>query len=163
MTKRFHISAEPLDAAQIAESVSSPGCGAVTTFVGLVRDYNVGRRVLWLDYEAYEPLARTTFERIGAEASAHWPSVALAIHHRVGRIAIGEASVVIAAASAATRSSASSRLPRCGSTNTSREARPGSKARPRIPTTKRHVRRPLRGHARNGTAFRAASRADREH
>lgn len=100
MTKRFHISTEPLDAAQIAESVSSPGCGAVTTFVGLVRDHNVGRRVLWLDYEAYEPLARTTFERIGAEASAHWPSVALAIHHRVGRIAIGEASVVIAAASA---------------------------------------------------------------
>jgi len=99
-TNRFQISAEPLDTVRITGSVSSPGCGAAATFVGLVRDHNVGRRVLWLDYEAYEPLARTTFERIGAEASAHWPSVALAIHHRVGRIAIGEASVVIAAASA---------------------------------------------------------------
>jgi molybdopterin synthase catalytic subunit len=98
-TNRFQISAEPLDAVRITGSVSSPGCGAVATFVGLVRDNNVGRRVLWLDYEAYEPLARTTFERIGAECAAHWPSVALAIHHRVGRIAIGEASVVIAAAS----------------------------------------------------------------
>jgi molybdopterin synthase catalytic subunit len=100
MSSRFQILAEPLDAAAIAALVSSTECGAVATFVGLVRDHNVGRRVLWLDYEAYEPLARATFDRIGAEAATHWPSVALAIHHRIGRIAIGEASVVIAAASA---------------------------------------------------------------
>jgi molybdopterin synthase catalytic subunit len=100
LLNRYQVSAEPLDAALIAASVSSPDCGAVATFVGLVRDHNVGRRVLWLDYEAYAPLARSTFERIGAEAAGHWPSVALAIHHRVGRITIGEASVVIAAASA---------------------------------------------------------------
>jgi molybdopterin synthase catalytic subunit len=99
MSNNFQISDQPLDAAAIAASVSSPACGAVATFVGLVRDHNVGRRVLWLDYEAYDPLARSTFERIGAEAAVHWPSVALAIHHRVGRIGIGEASVVIAAGS----------------------------------------------------------------
>jgi len=57
------------------------------------------RRVLWLDYEAYDVLARRTFERIGAEASDRWPEVRLAIHHRTGRVEIGEASVVIAAAS----------------------------------------------------------------
>jgi molybdopterin synthase catalytic subunit len=97
--ERFCISDAPLDASAIATCVAAPGCGAVATFVGLVRDHNAGRRVLWLHYEAYAPLARATFARIGVEAADRWPSVRLAIHHRVGRIAIGEASVVVAAAS----------------------------------------------------------------
>jgi molybdopterin synthase catalytic subunit len=96
---RFDVTPLALDATGIAASVSAASCGAVTTFVGLVRDHNAGRRVLWLDYEAYAPLARKTFERIGTETATRWPSVELAIHHRTGRIAIGEASVVIAAAS----------------------------------------------------------------
>jgi molybdopterin synthase catalytic subunit len=96
---RFLIGDGPLDASRIAALVAAPDCGAVATFVGLVRDHNAGRRVLWLDYEAYGPLARSTFERIGAEAAARWPSAVLAIHHRTGRVEIGEASVVIAAAS----------------------------------------------------------------
>jgi molybdopterin synthase catalytic subunit len=79
--------------------VSSADCGAVTTFVGLVRDDNGGRRVLWLEYEAYVPLALKAFARIDEEAGEKWPSIALAIHHRVGRLEIGQASVVIAAAS----------------------------------------------------------------
>jgi molybdopterin synthase catalytic subunit len=98
-TDRFRVTGDVLDAATIAASVSSPSCGAVSTFVGLVRDHNAGRRVLWLDYEAYAPLARATFERIATEAATRWPSVELAIHHRTGRIEIGEASVVIAAGS----------------------------------------------------------------
>ena len=97
---RFLTTPDPLNAEALVAAVSSPGCGAVTTFIGLVRDHNAGRRVEWLDYEAYPALAVKTFERIGSESVARWPSVALAIHHRVGRIAIGEASVVIAAASA---------------------------------------------------------------
>jgi molybdopterin synthase catalytic subunit len=97
---RFTITADPLNAEAIVAAVSVPRCGAVATFIGLVRDHNAGRRVEWLDYEAYPALAVKTFERIGSEASTRWPAVALAIHHRVGRIAIGEASVVIAAASA---------------------------------------------------------------
>jgi molybdopterin synthase catalytic subunit len=96
---RFTITADPLDALAIVEAVSTPVCGAVATFIGLVRDHNAGRRVEWLDYEAYPALAVKTFQRIGSEASSRWPSAALAIHHRTGRIAIGEASVVIAAAS----------------------------------------------------------------
>jgi molybdopterin synthase catalytic subunit len=96
---RFLITADPLSAEAIAAAVSSSRCGAVATFIGLVRDHNAGRRVEWLDYEAYPALAVKTFERIESEASAKWPSVALAIHHRAGRIAIGEASVVIAAGS----------------------------------------------------------------
>ena len=76
------------------------GDGAVATFVGLVRNHNKGRRVQYLEYEAYEPLARRAFERIAAEIARRWPGAALALHHRVGRLEIGEASVAIAAASA---------------------------------------------------------------
>jgi molybdopterin synthase catalytic subunit len=73
--------------------------GAVTTFLGLVRNHNVGRRVHHLEYEAYEPLALRAFERIDTEIRARWPDVRLAVHHRIGRIEIGGASVAIAAAS----------------------------------------------------------------
>jgi molybdopterin synthase catalytic subunit len=99
-TAPFRVTADPLDPGTVASIVSAPECGAVTTFVGLVRDHNSGRRVLWLDYEAYEPLAVKAFERIDEEARSRWPSVRLAIHHRTGRVTIGEASVAIAAASA---------------------------------------------------------------
>jgi molybdopterin synthase catalytic subunit len=74
--------------------------GAVATFLGLVRNRNLGRSVRYLEYEAYEPLARRSFERIAAEVADRWPGVRLALHHRVGRLEIGEASVAIAAASA---------------------------------------------------------------
>jgi molybdopterin synthase catalytic subunit len=99
LSERYVVTSDALDAARIAALVERADCGAVATFVGLVRDANAGRRVLWLDYEAYAPMAVSTFERIAAEASARWPGARLAIHHRVGRLEIGEASVVIAAAS----------------------------------------------------------------
>jgi len=97
---RHAISSDPLDPAAVAASVSSDAKGALTTFIGLVRDHNAGQRVRWIDYEAHEPLARRVFARIGREARDRWPDADLAIHHRTGRVAIGEASVVIAAASA---------------------------------------------------------------
>jgi molybdopterin synthase catalytic subunit len=95
----FTVTAEPLDPAAVAALVAGPGDGAVATFVGLSRDHNAGRRVLWLDYEAFAPLAVKSFERIAAEAAVRWPEAKLAIHHRTGRVAIGAASVAIAAAS----------------------------------------------------------------
>ena len=98
--QRFRVSDVPLDVAEVAAAAAAPGCGAVVTFVGLVRDHNAGRRVRFLDYEAFAPLAVRSFERIAGEAADRWPMVTVAIHHRTGRIAIGEASVVIAAASA---------------------------------------------------------------
>jgi len=73
--------------------------GAVATFVGFVRDVNLGRRVLKLAYEAHEPLALRAFERITREVIERWPSVRLALHHRVGTLDVGEMSVAIAAAS----------------------------------------------------------------
>jgi molybdopterin synthase catalytic subunit len=89
-----------LDPTSVMQAVAGPGDGAVTTFLGLVRDQNQGRRVTHLVYEAYEPLALKALERILAEVTEQWPSVRLAIHHRTGRLEIGEASVAIAAASA---------------------------------------------------------------
>jgi molybdopterin synthase catalytic subunit len=95
---RFAIIEGPLNASAVAELVADPGCGAVATFTGAVRQVNLGRRVERLEYEAYAPLAVRTFERIAAEAAERWPGTALAVHHRVGRLNVGEASVVIAAA-----------------------------------------------------------------
>jgi molybdopterin synthase catalytic subunit len=99
MQPRHAVTAAPLDAAAVAASVARDGDGAVATFVGLVRDLNAGRRVLWLDYDAYAPLAVKAFDQIETEATARWPDVRLSIHHRTGRVNIGEPSVVIAAAS----------------------------------------------------------------
>jgi molybdopterin synthase catalytic subunit len=91
---------EPLIGAVTARAEASGSDGAVTSFVGLVRDRNLGRSVQYLEYEAYEPLALRTFERISGEIAVRWPGVRLALHHRTGRIEIGHASVAIAAASA---------------------------------------------------------------
>lgn len=99
-TSPVAITAAPLDFRAIVASVTGEGDGAVTTFAGLVRDHNLGRRVLFLEYEAYEALAVKALELIVSEAREAWPDTRLAVHHRVGRVEIGEASVAIAAASA---------------------------------------------------------------
>jgi molybdopterin synthase catalytic subunit len=95
---------EPLIAAVVARD-GLPGAptgsdGAVATFLGLVRNHNLGRAVHYLEYEAYEPLALRSFERIARESMERWPGIRLALHHRIGRIQVGDASVAIAAASA---------------------------------------------------------------
>ncbi len=100
----YAVTTAPLDENALARAVGARaaadavGPGAVVTFVGVVRNENAGRRVLRLEYEGYEPLAVRAFERIGDEAGARWP-VALAVHHRLGTLDVGEASVIIAAAS----------------------------------------------------------------
>ncbi len=88
-----------LDLAGLVRVVEGAGSGAVASFLGLVRDHNQGRRVTHLIYEAYEPLAVRALDRIVGESRERWPDVSLAIHHRIGRLDIGEASVAIAAAS----------------------------------------------------------------
>ena len=90
---------EPLITAVCARGPAAGSDGAVATFLGLVRNHNAGRSVRYLEYEAYEPLALKAFDRIAAESAARWPGVRLALHHRIGQLAIGEASVAIAASS----------------------------------------------------------------
>ncbi|MDE3153599.1 MAG: molybdenum cofactor biosynthesis protein MoaE [Acidobacteriota bacterium] len=95
----------PIDVAALAATLAeepagrSLSDGAIVTFLGTVRNHNLGRAVQYLEYEAYEPLALRAFERIAAEAADRWPSVRLALHHRVGRLEIGEASIAIVTAS----------------------------------------------------------------
>ena len=95
------LTSQPLEAQALIAAVSGNdhGDGAVATFIGLVRDNNQGRRVSFLDYEAYEPLAVRALNRILDEARETWPGTRLAVHHRIGRIELSEASIVIAAAS----------------------------------------------------------------
>ncbi len=98
------IIAEALDAGRIAALASVVGGsdgsnGAVVTFLGNVRVVNAGRRVLYLDYEAFEPLAVRTFRQIAEEAAARWPGVRLGVWHRTGRLQPGETSIAIFAAS----------------------------------------------------------------
>ena len=93
------ITTEPLDLTPLLMCVNARGHGALAAFLGLVRDHNQGRQVLHLVYEAYEPLADKALQRIVAEASEQWPSTMLAIHHRIGKLEIGAASVAIAAGS----------------------------------------------------------------
>jgi molybdopterin synthase catalytic subunit len=100
---RFTVTTSPLDLDALTREVvdSARGdLGAAVTFAGIVRGINAGRRVLYLDYEAYEPLAGRAFERIDRETRDRWPGVRLGIHHRTGHLEIGETSVIIVAASA---------------------------------------------------------------
>lgn len=103
---RFAVTSHRLALEPLVRTVSAAGGdagaaghGAVATFLGLVRDHNLGRRVIRLEYEAHEPLAVKAFERIDAEIRERWPTVRVALHHRVGRLDVGDASVAIAAAS----------------------------------------------------------------
>jgi molybdopterin synthase catalytic subunit len=93
------VTSEPLDLTALLGVTDVTGIGAVATFLGLVRGHNQGRRVTHLVYESYDALAERALARIVDEAREHWPAPALAIHHRTGRLTIGEASVAIVAAS----------------------------------------------------------------
>ena len=80
--------------------VAEEGDGAVVPFAGLVRNPTQGRRVQFLEYEAYEPMALSEMRRLAEEAGRRWPIVRIAITHRIGLVEIGETSVAIAVSSA---------------------------------------------------------------
>ena len=92
----FRLTAEPLDVAAVLREVESANAGAIASFVGTVRRRSRDRDVLHLDYEAYEEMAEEMLARLGAELTERHRLTAVAIHHRLGRVEIGEASVVIA-------------------------------------------------------------------
>ena len=95
------VTSERLDLQALIDEVarSSRGDGAIATFIGLVRDHNQGRRVSFLEYEAYEALAVRALHRITEEAGQLWSNTRLGVHHRTGRLEIGEASIIIVAVS----------------------------------------------------------------
>ena len=101
--KPFEVTDQPLSLDNVARRVTRPECGAITTFAGVVRGETVTaegvRGTDFLAYEAYTEMAETMLARIGDEIMAEWPKVtAVSILHRVGRLEIGEPSVVIAVA-----------------------------------------------------------------
>jgi molybdopterin synthase catalytic subunit len=95
---RCRLSSEPLDPAAVERLVAGPDCGGVVTFAGAVRDHARGRSIRELEYEAYPGMAEAEMDAICGEAAARWPGARVAIAHRVGRLAIGELAVVVAAA-----------------------------------------------------------------
>lgn len=96
----FEIVTEPISTERLHEAVDDPGAGAVCTFLGVVRDHNLGRRVDYLEYEAYPEMAVPAMQRIAEEIRARWDVRDIAMLHRIGRLEIGEASVGIAVSSA---------------------------------------------------------------
>ena len=104
--ERFAITRDPVATDGLAAELEraarfeGEGCGAVCTFAGHVRATHQNRRVKYLEYEAFEPLALKAFARIQDEIAAEWAGTTVAMHHRIGRLEIGDVSIAIAAASA---------------------------------------------------------------
>jgi molybdopterin synthase catalytic subunit len=96
----FRISDVPLELGAAAAEAASDEAGAVATFVGTVRRSSRGREVLYLEYEAFAEMAEPMLAQLADELIAKHGLCKVAIHHRVGRVEIGEASVVIAVSAA---------------------------------------------------------------
>lgn len=96
VTVDVHVGEAPVSAAALRELVASPAAGAIATFEGTVRDHTGDRPTSHLEYEAYAPMAERLLRDIAAAAAEHWDIVGIAIHHRVGRLEIGEVSVAVA-------------------------------------------------------------------
>jgi MoaE-MoaD fusion protein len=92
----FRLSAEPLSLDAVVAEVARDEAGAIATFVGTTRVESRSRRVRWLDYEAYPDMAEDVMEQIAGQLRERYDLCEVAIHHRVGRVEIGEPSVVIA-------------------------------------------------------------------
>jgi len=93
--------AAPLSEKALVAAVEDPGAGAVVLFSGVVRDQTGGRRVKFLEYEAHAPMAVAKMREIAAAARQRYPGIRrLALVHRVGRLEIGESSVLIAVSTA---------------------------------------------------------------
>ncbi|MBI3911459.1 MAG: molybdenum cofactor biosynthesis protein MoaE [Armatimonadetes bacterium] len=96
---QIEITPSPLSLEPLLAFVQRRGYGGVVTFTGNVRDYNHGRRVLYLEYDAYRPMAEREMRAIAEEAVRRW-DCCIAMAHRIGRLEVGEASVMIAVACA---------------------------------------------------------------
>jgi len=95
----FRLTGEPLSLDAVVREVGRDEAGAIATFLGTVRSRSRDRNVLYLEYEAYEGMAEEMMAELGGELARRHELSAIAIHHRIGRVEIGEASVVIAVSS----------------------------------------------------------------
>ncbi|MBI2856529.1 MAG: molybdenum cofactor biosynthesis protein MoaE [Chloroflexi bacterium] len=95
----IHITTEPLNPQEVTDQVRKDSNGAVITFLGTTRDSTEGRRVHYLEYEAYQPMAQDMIRQIFQEVRERWDVQDIAVAHRLGRVEIGEISMVVAVAS----------------------------------------------------------------
>lgn len=94
------VTGEPLDSMAIAEHVRADSDGAIVIFEGVTRDHNDGRHVEYLEYEAYQPMAENKIRELFGEMRARYEIDRTAVAHRVGRVDIGEKSMVVAVSAA---------------------------------------------------------------
>jgi molybdopterin synthase catalytic subunit len=90
---------EPIDYHALTESVRRPDCGAVVLFLGTVREITGEQVTVYLDYEAYAPMAERKLAEIEVEVRQRWPVGDMAMVHRLGRLGVGEVSVAVAVSS----------------------------------------------------------------
>ena len=95
----FNIVDTPIVVEEISNKVKSRNAGAITIFIGTVRELTKGKRTLHLEYQAYEPMAVKMLAQIGDEIKEKWPEAITAITHRVGKLEICDIAVVIAVSS----------------------------------------------------------------
>lgn len=96
----IELTSTPIRIEEVLESVRTPESGGIDLFVGTTRSQSNGRAVSTLEYEAYGPMALKIMERIAQEARDRWPLQKVSVVHRLGRVDVGEPSVVIAVSSA---------------------------------------------------------------
>lgn len=94
----INISSASLNIPACIEKVLSPGCGGIDIFIGTVRSVTKGKKVLRLEYEAYESMALKEMNKIAEQAIIKWPIENILIHHRTGILQINDVAVIIAVA-----------------------------------------------------------------
>ncbi len=93
----FAITFVPLSLEEIYQRTDDPANGAIVLMSGMVRQQTLGKPVVALEYQAYEPMAIRVFQQLASEIRHTWPSVThVVIHHRIGRLVVGEISVLVA-------------------------------------------------------------------
>ncbi len=92
----IRVTPDELDTAEAIQAAGSPAAGAINVFLGVVRDNNLGRRVQYLEYDAYPSMAERVMRELAVEAKERFALEDCAVLHRTGRLEIGEASLLIA-------------------------------------------------------------------
>src|SRR5690625_2877120 len=92
----YWITEELVDVGECIKKVTRPEAGAISTFIGIAREFTRGKRTLFLEYDAYVPMATKQLARIGDEIKEKWPNAEVAIGHRIGRLDISDVAVAIA-------------------------------------------------------------------
>ena len=87
---------QPIDTEQVLQQIRSPQAGAVVLFLGTTREFTAGRQTTHLEYESYAEMAERELQKLEQAARARWPIVGCVLIHRLGRVGLSEASVLVA-------------------------------------------------------------------